>query len=144
MPRPGMMDEYLALSPSPYFGRSNPDEEVRDIVRSLISSSYLNPIVRKFLEDPRQKDLFLEAFTRQANLIKSRCQAFDDCHVTVYDKVLLMLTDNGNRFDSPAAQEYFCEEFLGISKDGNPVEAEKILRESVALKAIVARGKDLP
>ena len=62
----------------------------------------------------------------------------------MYDKVLLGLTDNGNRFDSVAAQEYFCEEFLGISKDGNPIEAEKILEQNLVLKAILAQGKDIP
>ena len=122
--------------------KKNPEDEVREIVDQLRSSTYLNPIVVNFLKERRQKDLFYEVFARQANLIKSRVQSFDDCHVTVYDKVLLCLTDNGNRFDNAAAQEYFCEEFLGISKDGNAMVAERILRHHVILKAILAQGKD--
>lgn len=137
------MDEDLLLSLSPLSERKDPDDEVRETVHSLLDSTYLNPIVEKFLEDPRQKDLFLEVFARQANLIKSRCQSFDDGHVTVYDKVLLKLTENGNIFDSVAAQEYFCEEFLGISKDGSPFVAEQILQQNVVLKAILAQGKDV-
>lgn len=144
MSEPEMDEELLLFSSSPHDHRKNPDDEVRDIVKSLLGSTYLNPIVGKFLEDPVHRDLFLEVFARHANLIKSRCQSFDDGHVTVYDKVLLGLTDNGNRFDSVAAQEYFCEEFLGISKDGNPIEAEKILEQNLVLKAILAQGKDTP
>lgn len=136
------MDEDLLSSLSPHSKKQDPDDEVREVVNSLRGSTYLNPIVERFLQDPRQKDLFLEVFARQANLIKSRCQSFDDGHVTVYDKVLLSLTENGNTFDSTAAQEYFCEEFLGISKDGNPIEAEKILQQNCVLKAILAQGKD--
>ncbi len=135
------MDPDLALSPYPLSDRRDPDDEVREIFERLRHTTYLNPTVEDFLEDPRQKDLFLEVFARQANLIKSRCQSFDDCHVTVYDKVLLLLTDNGNIFESAAAQEYFCEEFLGINKDGNPIEVNEILQQNVVLKAILAKGK---
>ena len=143
MSRPGMEND-LPLSPSSPFQDRYPDDEVHEIVKDLQDSTYLNPIVEIFLQDPAQKDLFLEAFARQANLIKSRIQSFDVGHVTVYDKVLLKLTDNGNRFDSIAAQEYFCEEFLGTSKDGNPIETERILNQSLVLKALVARGKGCP
>lgn len=134
------MDEALPLSSSPK--NKNPEDEVREIVEQLHSSAYLNPIVVNFLKERRQKDLFYEVFARQANLIKSRSQSFDDGYVTIYDKVLLRLTDNGNRFDNVAAQEFFCEEFLGISKDANPMVAERILRHHVILKAILAQGKD--
>lgn len=140
MPPSNITDEDPAFSSSP--GKKNPEDEVREIVDELRSSTYLNPIVVSFLKERRQKDLFYEVFARQANLIKSRCQSFEDCHVTIYDKVLLCLTDNGNRFDNAAAQEYFCEEYLGISKDGNPMVAERILRHHVILKAILAEGKD--
>ncbi|KAF7510367.1 hypothetical protein GJ744_006863 [Endocarpon pusillum] len=132
------MDEELPLSSSPQ--KTHPEEEVGEIVEQLRSSAYLNPIVVDFLKERRQKDLFYEVIARQANLIKSRSQSFADGHVTVYDKVLLCLTDNGNRFDNAAAQEYFCEEFLGISKHGNPMVAERILRHHVILKAILAQA----
>lgn len=132
------------MSPSRRYRMRGPDDEVDEIVQSISESSQLNPIVDKFLQDPSQKDLFLEVFARQANMIKSRMQSFEDCHVTVYDKALLKLTDNGNRFDMEGAQEFFCEEYLGISKDGNPVEAERILNQNIVLKAILAQGMELP
>jgi hypothetical protein len=143
MAKPSRFED-LPLSPSPRFRARGPEEEVDNIVDSLERSAYLNPIVEKFLQDATQKDLFFEVFARQANMIKSRMQSFEDCHITIYDKALLKLTDNGNRFDSVPAQEFFCEEYLGISKDGNPVEAEKILNQNVILKAIIAQGEDLP
>lgn len=66
------MDEELLFSSSPTQQRKNPDDEVRETVKGLLCSSYLNPSVENFLQDPRQKELFLEMFARQANLIKSR------------------------------------------------------------------------
>ncbi len=140
MPPSAITDEDPPLSSSSE--KKDPEDEVREIVDEYRSSTYLNPVVLSFLKERHQKDLFYEVFARQANLIKSRCQSFDYCHVTVYDRVLLCLTDNGNRFDNAAAQEYFCEEFLGINKDANAVVAERILRHHVILKAILAQGKD--
>ena len=138
------MYEDSPVSPSRRYRVRGPDDEVDEIVKGISESSHLNPIVAKFLQESSQKDLFLEVFARQANMIKSRMQSFEDCHVTVYDKALLRLTDNGNRFDMEGAQEFFCEEYLGISKDGDPVEAEKILNQNVVLKAIVAEGTESP
>lgn len=136
------MDEDLLVSASSPHGKKDPDDEVREIVNSLIPSTYLNPAVEKFLQDPGQKQLFLETFARQIDLIKSRNQSFENGHITIYDKVLLRLTDNGNSLGSVAAQEYFCEEYLGLGKNGDPEVAQKILDQNVALKVILARGKD--
>lgn len=142
MAKPGM-DEDLLLSVSPRVEKKHPDDEVREIVDSLHSSTYLHPTVQSFLQDAHQKDLFMEMIARQANMIKSRCQSFEDGQVTVFDKVLLHLTENGNRFDSVTAQEYFCEEFLGINKNGTPIHIERILRENTVMKAFIAQGKEI-
>jgi hypothetical protein len=137
------MDKSQATSASPKRNPhwKNPDDVVLDIVHDLRSSTYLNPTVEKFLQEPGQKEIFYEVFARQANLIKSRCQDFEDGYVSIYDKVLLELTDNGNVFDSIPAQEYFCEEYLGISKNGVPIVAERILSQNILLKAFIAQGK---
>ena len=138
------MDEDVLVSISSPHVKKDPDDEVRAIVNSLFGSTYINPDVEKYLQDPRQKELFLQLFARQVDLIKSRSQSFEDSHVTIYDKVLLRLTDNGNSFGSVAAQQYFCEEYLGIGKHANPGVTEKILDQNLVLKAILARGKDFP
>jgi hypothetical protein len=137
------MDKSQASSASPKSRPKpkNPDDVVADRVRELRFSTYLNPVVDKFFREPGHKEIFYEVFARQANLIKSRCQDFEDGYVSIFDKVLLELTDNGNVFDSVPAQEYFCEEYLGISKDGVPIVAERILSQNILFKAFIAQGK---
>jgi hypothetical protein len=134
-------DQASSASPQWHARRKDLDDVVADRVHELRSSTYLNPIVEKFLREPIHKEIFYEVFARQANLIKSRCQDFEDGYVSIFDKVLLELTDNGNVFDSIPAQEYFCEEYLGISKNGVPIVAERILSQNVLFKAFIAQGK---
>jgi len=99
----------------------------------------LNPTLATFLAE--HKTLFQEILARQIHLIKSRSQAFEDCHITVYDKVLLALTKNGNDLETPAAIEYFCEEYLAINPNGVPAQNQKILQRSVALPLLLSQGK---
>ena len=124
---------------------SGPPDPLEDVERTLQTVSYhskLNTVVEDFIQDDDHKELFFDLLARQCNLIKSRCQAFEDGHITVYDKVLLRLTDNGNRFDAIAAQAYYCAEYLGIDPDGDSELARKILDQNVVFKAILARGKN--
>ena len=137
------IDNDQELFTPPYLapGRAGPEDEVHELLQKVSASAYLNPAVREFLKDPVQKTLFLELFARQVNLIKARCQAFEECHVTVFDKVLLKLTENGNNLDWDAAQEFFCEEYLGISRNCGRKQATQIMDQNIVLKAILARGK---
>ena len=134
-------DGDLFLSSSPRQSRNNPTDEVLLLAAKAQMVQKLSPAISAFLKKPEQKNLFLEVFTRHVHLLKSRSQAFEDGHVTVYDKALLMLTRNGNNLHSPAAIQYFCEEFLGIDNSGNPEVAERVLEESIILKGVLGQGK---
>jgi hypothetical protein len=99
-----------------------------------------SPAIFACLQNANQKRLFLEVFSRHIQLLKSRSQAFEDAHVTVYDKALLTLTRNGNQLDSPAAIQYFCEEFLGIDTSGDPQVVRKALETSVNVRGTLGQG----
>ena len=58
---------------------------------------------------------FFEVFSRQIQLIKSRLPDLDGDRVTVFDRVLLLLTNDGVELNTAPAIMYFFEEFLGIS-----------------------------
>lgn len=58
MPKP-TMDEDLFTSPDPHPSVKGPDDEVQELVDGLISSTYLNPVVKSFLQEADHADLFL-------------------------------------------------------------------------------------
>ena len=118
-----------------------PVEEVPLLVAKATAVTQLSPAMIALSRKPEIMRLFLEVFSRQVQLLKSRSQAFEDAHVTVFDKALLTLTQNGNELESPAAIEYFCEEFLGIDTSGDAEAARKVLEDSVVLQAVLAQGK---
>lgn len=80
-------------------------------------------------------------FERRLNLIKSRSQAFQDSHVTVFDKVLLQLTQNGSHLGHPAAIQYFCEEFLAIPTNIASTQQTVILSDAVIAPMPVVPGE---
>lgn len=84
---------------------------------------------------------FFLTFARRVNLIRSRSQAFQDCRVTVFDKVLLRLTQNGDNLENAAAITYFCEEFLAIPADTPAAQKASILSSALTASAIAVPGK---
>jgi hypothetical protein len=133
--------EVFFSSPSHDFQNSGPADEVLLLVAKAQLTRRLPAPITTFLNQPAQKILFSQIFTRQIELLKSRSQAFEDCHVTVYDKTLLTLTRNGNDLENPTAIVYFCEEYLGIHNYGSPVASRRVLQQSVTLPALLSQGK---
>ena len=120
--------------------RQNPADEVPHLVaRAQVAA--LSPGISACLRNPEQKRRFLEVFSRHIQLLKSRSQAFEDGHITVYDKALLNLTYNGNDLESPHAIQYFCEDFLGIDTSGDSQAAQKALENSVGILGTLEQGE---
>ena len=129
--------------PGLFFASDIPDpaSDVELVTAHVLKTATVNPIVETFLADEVHLTLFKQMFARHCNLIKSRSQSFDECHVTVYDKVLLRLTDNGKNFNTVAARHYFCTEFLAIDINKSLSETSTILSQNLTLKAVLAQGK---
>ncbi|KIY03859.1 uncharacterized protein Z520_00550 [Fonsecaea multimorphosa CBS 102226] len=102
---------FLHSSPLPHLTRS-PDDEVPVLVQRAQGVKALDPAFDTFLVS--YNHAFLDVFNRQVELIKSRSQAFEDGHVTVFDKTLLILTENGANLNNPAAIRFYCKEYLNI------------------------------
>ncbi|OAL33252.1 hypothetical protein AYO20_07414 [Fonsecaea nubica] len=105
---------FLHYSPLPNLARS-PDDEVPGLVERAQNVDGLGPAFDNFLVS--YEHAFFDLFDRQVALIKSRSQAFEDGHVTVFDKSLLILTQNGQHLNNPAAIKYYCKEYLNIDFD---------------------------
>lgn len=120
-----------------------PADEVTELALEAQNIQTLNPAVEAMLQDPYKKKDFIHHMYRQVQLIRSRSQAFEDAHVTVYDKTLLTLTHNGNKLDHPPAIEYYCDEFLGVSNIADQVLATRMLEQSVCVPKLLAQGKQI-
>jgi hypothetical protein len=137
MPSPEAM--FFSSPPSAGSVSRSPADEVPQLVAKAQVTPF-SPAIFTCLQNAKQKRLFLEVFLRHIQLLKSRSQAFEDAHVTVYDKTLLTLTRNGNQLDSPAAIQYFCEEFLGIDTSSDPPVVRKALETSIRVQGTLEQG----
>lgn len=133
----------LFLSSPRAHASQGPSDEVTELALEAQNVQTLNPAVAAMLRDPEKKRDFLHHMHRQIQLITSRSQAFEDAHVTVYDKTLLTLTQNGNKLDHPPAIEYYCDEFLGVSNIADQVIATRMLEQSICVPKHLAQGKQL-
>lgn len=134
---PGGSSIFLSSSPARY--SSDPSGEVDLLLARARTIQCLNPTTESFIATNRTA--FFNTFERRINLIKSRSQAFQDSHVTVFDKVLLQLTQNGGHLDHTAAIQYFCEEFLAIPTDISNAQQTAILSDAIVASMRVLPGE---
>lgn len=131
---------FPSSSPTKY--SSGPSDEVEELLAHARTVDCLDPRVGTFIAANRTD--FFTTFSRQVNLIRSRSQAFQDCHVTVFDKVLLELTQNGANLDNAPAIHYFCEEFLAIPTNTSGIQKTSILSSALAASVLKCPGKNFP
>ena len=133
-------DDLFFSSPGLHSTQRDPQDEVQELVnRAARNMAGLSPALSSFMA--LHKAAFLEMFNRQLQLIRSRSQAFEDAHITVFDKVLLTLTQNGTNLDNPAAIQYYCEEYLGINTGASCEETSRVLRQTMDVPNLLMRGK---
>ncbi|KAK5952093.1 hypothetical protein OHC33_006980 [Knufia fluminis] len=123
----------LFFSSSPTRYNSGPAEEVEAVLAQVQKIDNLDPSVNAVI--CANRSAFFETFSRRIELIKSRSQAFQDHRITIYDKVLLTLTQNGKVLDNTAAISFYCEEHLGI-----PNSAASAQKEVALTNALIAHS----
>jgi len=128
----------LFFSSSPTRYSSGPAEEVDSILAHVQKVDQLDDPINAIISVNR--GAFFETFARRVELIKSRSQAFQDCHVTIFDKVLLVLTQNGKQLDTTAAISYFCEEHLGIPNSTASAQKKAGLSNALRAPAVLTQG----
>lgn len=89
---------------------------------------------------PGYRELFNHVFEYHIGLIKTRSQGFEDGQITVYDKALLILTNNGNSLSHFGAIELFKDEILGIRNDDDMGKLDALFSKNIALRAILGHG----
>ena len=126
-------------------------ERVRLLTAKASSVAALSQGLTQFLANHSRYRLFSDTLHREIQKILSRSQVLSDGEVSIYDIVLLNLTQNGMDLEldeNPAAVMWFVEEFLGI--DGGDKEAamflgkrerqQRMLEERVTLPKVFSQG----
>ncbi|KAM5476991.1 hypothetical protein MauCBS54593_000262 [Microsporum audouinii] len=86
---------------------------------------------------PGYRELFNHVFEHHICLIRSRSQDLEDARITVYDKALLILTNNGSSLSHFGAIELFKDEVLGIRKESDMGKLDALFSKNIALRAIL-------
>lgn len=86
------------------------------------------------------KRLFLEVFDRHIQMLKTRSD--DERLVTVYDKVLLSATSDGENLEDPSALTLYLEAYHGINKDDPFEDVSGTLEKELAIKALLMKGTE--
>ncbi|KAK2759182.1 hypothetical protein FQN54_003282 [Arachnomyces sp. PD_36] len=121
---------------SPSCRTPSPEEQVVELVNKYGDVNSLSTVLHEPLKKPEQISLFFEVLERHVSLIKSRSQAFEDGHVTVYDKALLALTQNGTDLHNMGALELYLDEVVGIGYGDSVEKMEKVLEKHIRVNAL--------
>ncbi|KAL2406462.1 hypothetical protein ABEF93_006652 [Exophiala dermatitidis] len=126
----------LPASPPPGEAqRKGPEDDVSSLVCEAKKVTALNPLVADFMTGNKghNKQLFSTLIRCQLQLIKGRSPDFPDSQVTVFDKALVELTNNGRELETPAVVKFFCEHYLNIHDKTSAVETKRNLGMVVAV-----------
>ena len=118
-------------------GEESPEEQVSVLVEKYAGTTVLNPIVLELLKTTEHFRLLYDVFEHYLALIKSRSQAFEDGHITVYDKALLRLSRNGNDVYNLGALELYLDEVVGVARGPRVEKLDNLLNKHVALKTLL-------
>lgn len=122
-------------------GSPTPEEQVIELVEKYREVNSLSPILHGPLKKPDQISLFFQVLERHLSLIKSRSQAFEDGHVTVYDKALLSLTQNGSDLHNMGALELYLDEVVGIGRGDSVEQMGKVLERHIQVNVFLSQGR---
>ncbi|KAN0079066.1 hypothetical protein V8E54_005579 [Elaphomyces granulatus] len=118
---------------------SHPEKQVERLASKYKRIGATHPMLQEILKKPEKFSSIWDVINRQLSLIKSRSQAFEDGEITVYDKALLVLSDNGNNVKNHGALNLYLEEFIGIAQDSEFQKMNDAFNWHVALKGFFVK-----
>lgn len=124
-------------------GTPTPEDQVAELVEKYGRHNSLSPILHEPLRKPEQISQFLEVFERHLLIVKSRSQAFEDGHITIYDKALLSLTQNGSDLHNVGALGLYLDEVVGIGRGESLEQMGEVLNKHIKVHALLGQGKPL-
>ncbi|ODH21109.1 hypothetical protein ACO22_05704 [Paracoccidioides brasiliensis] len=114
-------------------------EELKALVKNYKGIDSVKPVLKEFLKKSDFFCLLYDVFEHHLSLAKTRSQALGDGQITVYDKALLELTNNGTETYNLGAFELFLDEVMGM-KSVETVDLEALVIKNVAVKSLLVHA----
>ncbi|PGH11737.1 hypothetical protein AJ80_06998 [Polytolypa hystricis UAMH7299] len=117
------------------------EDQVTAVVLRYSAIKELNPVITQFVRSHGPFHLLYEVFEHYLTLVQSRSQAFEDGHITVYDKALLVLTSNGSDLYNKGAITLYFDEIVGITLGSGVGDLENIAQKHLVLKELLMKAQ---
>ncbi|KAL4807703.1 major facilitator superfamily domain-containing protein [Aspergillus unguis] len=120
------------------------EKRVESLVRKYRRPNSPSALLFELYNDPDNYSILVGALRRQTALSKCRSQDFKDSEVTIYEKALLALSNEGGHATDPGALELYLTEFLGVVPIAPLEDGMDIVRKHVELQGLLhkARGRE--
>lgn len=119
-------------------------KKVDELVHKYQTIDHPSPVMLEILNDPDGYSILVGALRRQISLAKCRSQDFEDCQVTIYDRVLLVLSNYGESPTDLGALELYLTEFLGVVPIIRTMDGKETVSKHVELQNVLDKGTHLP
>lgn len=112
------------------------EEQIERVVAKYQGIRQPCAIIHDLLSNKGDHSLLIDVVTQQLMLIKSRSQAWEDGHVTVWDKALVILSKNGTDVGNLSVLELYVEEFIGVNPNSRGRYAGDTVAQHISVKSL--------
>ena len=121
--------------------------EVRDKEESLYLkwSVVMSPseLLKELVGNREHARALFHGLRRQVRSIRPRSQSYDDGQVTIYDRVLLRLYDEGHTMKHYGLLEFYLAEYLGTKGCQSEEQKNSLIAAHLAAQRILDNGLSL-
>ena len=108
-------------------------------------STVMNPseLLKELIGNRDHARALFHGLRRQVNSIRHRSQSYDDGQVTIYDRVLLRLYDEGHTMQHYGLLEFYLAEYLETKNCHSGEESNSVIAAHFAAQRILDNGLSL-
>lgn len=105
-------------------------------------SVVMNPseLLKELVGNREHARSLFHGLRRQVKSIRHRSQSYDDGQVTIYDRVLLRLYDEGHTMQHYGLLEFYLAEYLGTKNCHSEEEKNSVIAAHFAAQRILDNG----
>jgi hypothetical protein len=108
-------------------------------------NSVMDPgdVLTELLQNREHARALFHGLRRQVKSLRHRSQLYDDGQVTIYDRVLLRLYDDGHSMQAYGLFEFYLAEYLGTKNCHSKKEVNSIIAAHFAAQRVLDEGLSL-
>lgn len=105
-------------------------------------SSVMNPsdLLHELVGNSEHARVLFHGLRRQVKSIRRRSQSYDDGQVTIFDRVLVRLYDDGHTMQHYGLFEFYLAEYLGTKNCHSEKEVNSVIAAHFAAQRILDDG----